>query len=254
MALLVGPLSSFLCQSRVLIHNQMKVLIIDDEPDIREVISIAFNLRWPDAQVVSTGSGNKGVEMADSEKPDVIILDVSLPDTDGFDVCKRLREFTSAPVIILTARDSEVDKVRGLESGADDYITKPFNHLEMLACVRAILRRHRSQAVGSPESQYKKGKLSIDFGSRTITLDRQQIDLPPLEYSLLYHLVKNANRVVPHKTLLAKVWGREYTSQVDYLKVHVQRLRSKLEDDPQRPQLIVTERGVGYRFVEPQEV
>lgn len=230
----------------------MKVLIIDDEPDIREILSIAFNLRWPEATVLMAGSGSQGLDTAVAEKPDIVILDVTLPDGDGFDVCKKIRSRTDAPVIFLTARDSEVDKVKGLEAGADDYILKPFNHLELLARVRAILRRNRSNSPGGPESQYAKGKLKIDFGARTVSINGEEVDLPPLEYSLLYHLVKNADRVIPHKTLLAKVWGREYVDQVDYLKVHVQRLRSKLEDDPQHPQLIVTERGVGYRFVGPE--
>ena len=229
----------------------MKVLIIDDEPDIREILSIAFNLRWPEAKVLMAGDGKKGLEIAEAEKPDIVILDITLPDTDGFDVCRRLRARTDAPVIFLTARDSEIDKVKGLEAGADDYIVKPFNHLELLARVRAILRRHRAQAPGGPESQYTKGRLHVDFGARTVSVNGEVVDLPPLEYSLLYHLVKQANRVIPHKTLLAKVWGREYVDQVDYLKVHMQRLRSKLEDDPQHPQMIVTERGVGYRFVDP---
>lgn len=230
----------------------MKVLIIDDEPDIREIISIAFNLRWPEATVLMAGDGKSGVEIAIAEKPDIVILDVTLPDAEGFDICKQIRSQTDAPVIFLTARDSELDKVKGLEAGADDYILKPFNHLELLARVRAILRRHKSQSLDGPESIYAKGRLRIDFGARTVSVDGDEIELPPLEYSLLYHLVKNANRVIPHKTLLAKVWGREYVDQVDYLKVHVQRLRSKLEDDPQRPQMIVTERGVGYRFVGPE--
>ena len=230
----------------------MKVLIIDDEPDIREIISIAFNLRWPEASVLTAGSGAQGLEITREEKPDIIILDVTLPDAEGFEVCKQIRALTDAPVVFLTARDSEVDKVKGLEAGADDYIVKPFNHLELLARVRAMLRRHRTQGLDGPESQYAKGKLRIDFGARTVSVNGASVDLPPLEYSVLYHLVKNANKVIPHKTLLAKVWGREYVDQVDYLKVHVQRLRSKLEDDPQHPTIIVTERGVGYRFVDPQ--
>lgn len=230
----------------------MKVLIIDDEPDIREIISIAFNLRWPEATVLTAGSGSQGMEIAGTEKPDIVILDVTLPDGEGFDVCKKIRKHSDAPVVFLTARDSEMDKVKGLEAGADDYILKPFNHLELLARVKAILRRHQTQAPGGPESRYAHGKLNIDFGARTVSINGGVVDLPPLEYSLLYHLVKNANRVIPHKTLLAKVWGREYVEQVDYLKVHVQRLRSKLEDDPQHPTMIVTERGVGYRFVDPE--
>lgn len=231
----------------------MKVLLIDDEPDICEVITISFNLRWPDGVVLSANTGKKGIELTRKESPDVIILDIGLPDMDGFQVCEQLREITDAPIMILTARNSEIDKVKGLEIGADDYLTKPFSHLEMLARVRAILRRHRSPTVGEAEPPYQKGNLYIDFGAREIRVDGELIKLPPIEYSLLYHLVKNANRVVLHKTILAKVWGREYVDQIDYLKVHIQRLRAKLESDPQHPQMILTERGIGYKFVEPQE-
>lgn len=228
----------------------MNVLIIDDEPDICEVITIAFNLRWPDAVVTSTNAGKKGLEATQKDSPDAIIMDLGLPDMDGFDLCSRIRESTTAPILILTARGDEADKVKGLEAGADDYITKPFNHLELLARVRAILRRHHSQMISGPSTIYEKGRLCIDYGKREVKVEGNVVNLPPLEYGLLYHLVHNANKVVPHKTLLAKVWGREYTNQVDYLKVHVQRLRSKLEEDPQHPKMIVTERGVGYRFVD----
>lgn len=230
----------------------MKIVVIDDEPDICEVITISFGLRWPDATVMSAGTGRKGLELCRQDPPDVIILDIGLPDIDGFEVCRQLRETTTAPILILTARDSEIDKVKGLEFGADDYITKPFSHLELLARVRAVLRRHRSPYAGVSEPPYQKGSLRIDFGAREITVDGRSVKLPPIEYSLLYHLVKNPNRVVPHKTLLAKVWGREYVEQIEYLKVHVQRLRSKLEKDPQHPEMILTERGVGYKFVEPE--
>ncbi|MCI0440932.1 MAG: response regulator transcription factor [Chloroflexi bacterium] len=229
----------------------MKILVIDDEPDICEVITISFNLRWPDARVIATGTASKALEACRKESPEIIILDIGLPDADGFDLCKQLRETSESPILILTARNSEIDKVKGLELGADDYITKPFSHLELLARVRAVLRRHRSPYVGVSEPPYKRGPLSIDFGAREIRVGGEVVKLPPIEYSLLYHLVKNPNRVVPHKTLLAKVWGREYVDQIEYLKVHVQRLRSKLERDPQRPAIIVTERGVGYKFVEP---
>ena len=228
----------------------MKILVIDDEPDICEVITISFNLRWPDAKVLSASTARSALEVCRKDSPEVVILDIGLPDADGFDLCKQLREITESPILILTARDSEIDKVKGLELGADDYITKPFSHLELLARVRAVLRRHNSPFVGVSEPPYEKGPLYIDFGAREIRVAGGTVKLPPIEYSLLYHLVKNPNRVVPHKTLLAKVWGREYINQVDYLKVHVQRLRSKLERDPQHPELIVTERGVGYMFVE----
>ena len=232
----------------------MTVLLVDDEPDISEVITISFNLRWPDARVLSVNTGGKSIELARRETPDIVVLDVELPDMDGFEVCHQLREFVEGPIVILTARDSEIDKVKGLELGADDYMTKPFSHLELLARVRAVLRRHRSPIDGISEQPYEKGKLYVDFGAREVRVEGEQVKFPPIEYSLLYHLIKNAGKVVPHKTLLAKVWGREYVDQMDYLKVHIQRLRSKLEDDPQHPRIIITERGIGYKFVEPQDL
>ena len=230
----------------------MKVLVVDDEADVCELITVSFNLRWPDAVMLCAYTGRQSIEVARTETLDVILLDIWLPDMDGFDVCQQVREFTDAPILFLTARDSEIDKVRGLELGADDYLTKPISPLELLARVRAILRRLRSPHVVVSEPPYEKGKLSIDFGAREIRVNGSPLKLPPIQYSLLYHLVKNADRVVPHKALLEKIWGREYVDQADYLKVHVRRLRSKLEDDPRHPELILSERGVGYKFAEPR--
>ena len=167
---------------------------------------------------------------------------------DGFKVCHENREFSDVPVLMLSARDTEVDKVRGLEMGADDYITKPFSHIELLARVRAVMRRYESQLPAVGET-FESGGLRIDYASRSVTVDGKVVSLTPTEYSLLYHLSRNAGRVLPHQTLLAKVWGREYTDEVDYLKVYVRRLRQKLEGDPETIGEIVSERGVGYKFV-----
>ena len=229
----------------------MKILIVDDEPDICEIITIAFNLRWPEVEISSVGTGAKALAHVETENPDAIILDILLPDADGFDLCTKLKAKNNAAILILSAKNTEEDKVRGLTLGADDYITKPFNHYELLARLKAVIRRRRSQGNVDSDSNYDGQRLFIDFGKKHIKVNGEQIDLPPVEYSLLYHLVKNANRVIANRTLLAKVWGREYVDQLEYLNMHIQSLRSKLESDPEDPQLIVAENGMGYRFVEP---
>jgi DNA-binding response OmpR family regulator len=228
----------------------MKLLIIEDDPVISETVIICFNLRWPEAEVVATDSGEEGVKLAASEAPDVVILDVGLPGMDGYQTLRRIREITDAPAIMLTARNTEVAKVKGLEWGADDYITKPFSHIELLARVRAVLRRGSASSSDGMQGTYRNeaAGLEIDLDSRSVTRHGQDINLAPLEYSLLFHLISNEGKVLPHQTLLAKVWGREYLEEVDYLKVYVRRLRTKLGDDPQNPELIHTERGVGYIF------
>ena len=228
----------------------MKLLLIEDDPIISETVTICFNLRWPESEVLAVESGEEGLELAESESPDVIILDVGLPGIDGYETLKRLRQITEAPAIMLTARDSEVAKVKGLEWGADDYITKPFSHIELLARVRSVIRRVPTSSPEQSQGSYhnEAARLDIDFDSRTVLRRGQEINLAPLEYSLLFHLVSNEGRVMAHDILLAKVWGREYLNEVDYLKVYVRRLRTKLGDNPQSPELIHTERGVGYMF------
>ena len=227
----------------------MRVLVIDDEPDIAEVVNLTFQLRWPEADVVHAATGEEGLSLAGSEPPSVVILDVGLPDIDGFGVLERVRQFSDVPVIMLTARHEEVDKVRGLELGADDYMTKPFSHLELLARVKAVLRRTQAQ-VPSPEGPpFVAGDLRIDYASREVTMAGDSIKLTPIEYGILYHLTRNEGRVLTFRTLLAKVWGREYVDEVDYLKVHIQHLRKKLGDDPANDPMVANERGVGYKFV-----
>lgn len=226
----------------------MKVLVVDDEPEIIEVVNLCFGLRWPEAEVVSATNAEDALEAIEAQAPDLVLLDIVLPGMDGFSLCQEIRAFSDVPIVMLSARDAEVDKVRGLEMGADDYITKPFSHLELLARVRAVLRRYQNQlpAVGEV---FESGELRIDYASRTVTVNGSTVRLTPTEYSLLFHLTRNAGRVLPHHTLLAKVWGREYTDEIDYLKVYVRRLRQKLEGDPETIGKIVSERGVGYKFV-----
>ncbi len=228
----------------------MRLLIIEDDPIISETVTICFSLRWPEAEVVTAESGEEGLKLATAQAPDVIILDVGLPGMDGYDTLRRLRGITDAPAIMLTARDGEVSKVKGLEWGADDYITKPFSHIELMARVRAVLRRTVAATPEQSRGIYlnEPAGLEIDLDSRTVVRHGQTISLAPLEYSLLYHLTNNEGRVMTHQTLLTKVWGQEYVQEVDYLKVYIRRLRTKLKDDPQNPELVHTERGVGYIF------
>ena len=229
----------------------MKVLVVEDDPGIVEAISLAFELRWPGVQVVSTAQGLKGVELTESEAPDVVILDLGLPDIEGFDVLRQVRLFSDVPVIILTVRGEEMDKIKGLELGADDYITKPFSHMELLARVKAVLRRSQMPELRGDEKPFVSGKLVIDFASREVTLAGKPVRLTPTEYNLLYYLVRNEGKVLSQQALLRKVWGEEYTDAVEYIKKYIQRLRAKLGDDSQNPRILLSERGVGYKFLRP---
>ncbi len=197
---------------------------------------------------MSASNGDDALKLVEQDPPDFILLDLNLPGMDGFSLCQEIRSFSDVPIVMLSARDGEVDKVRGLEMGADDYITKPFSHLELLARVRAVVRRYE-QKMPSLGEVFESGDLKIDYASRTVTVNGADVRLTPTEYSLLFHLSRNAGRVLPHQTLLAKVWGREYTDEIDYLKVYIRRLRQKLEGNPETIGHIVSERGVGYKFV-----
>ncbi len=235
----------------------MRILIIEDEPIISDTVTICFNLQWPEAEVVVAESGEEGLKLATRQAPDVTILDVGLPGIDGYETLRYLRGVTRAPVIMLTARDGEISRVKGLEWGADDYLTKPFSHIELVARVRASLRRSVAESTERTMGIYRNeaAGLQMDLDSRTVTRHGQTISLAPLEYSMLYHLTHNDGRVMTHQSLLTKVWGQEYTQEEDYLKVYIGRLRAKLSDDPQDPELIHTKRGVGYVFqVRPRAV
>jgi len=229
----------------------LKALIIENSPDIVEIVSLCFELRWPGVKIISAAEGAKGLTLTKTESPDVIILDLGLPDMDGLEVLKDIRSFSNVAVVILTARDDEMDKVRGLELGADDYITKPFGHMELLARIQAVMRRTRMPELKTEEKPFYSSRLSIDFATRTVTVDGQPVKLTPIEYNLLYYLVLNESTVLTHRALLEKVWGEEYTDSPEYLKVYIQRLRNKLEEDPAHPQLLISQRGIGYQFVRP---
>ena len=230
----------------------MKVVVIDDAPDIVEVVSLCFQLRWSGTEVVEAGEGGKGLELIEAESPDVVILDINLPDMDGFQVIRELRRFSQVPVIMLTVKGEDTDIARGLELGADDYMVKPFSHIELIARVEAVLRRVRGQPITSDERPFVSGKLSVDFASNEIKVDGKLVKLTSTETKLLRHLIRNEGRLLSHENLLSKVWGEGYQDTRDLLRVHIQHLRQKLGDSIDSPRIIVTEHGMGYKFVRPE--
>ncbi|MFH0914681.1 MAG: response regulator transcription factor [Chloroflexota bacterium] len=227
----------------------MKVLVIEDDPGIVETVSLCFQLRWSSTTVLSASEGLKGAEMVERENPDLVILDVELPDTDGFQVLREIRHFSQVPVIMLTVRAEDTDIARGLELGADDYVTKPFSHIELLARVQAVLRRAQGLPLSSGERPFTSGKLYVDFASNEVKMDGKPVKLTATEFKLLYHLAKNEGRLVTHENLLNKIWGEGYVDARDMLRVHIQHLRQKLGDSAESPRVIVTEHGMGYKLV-----
>jgi two-component system KDP operon response regulator KdpE len=228
--------------------RRRRVLIVDDEP--RMIHFIRLNLEHDGFEVIETTSGTKALDKLRDQLPDLILLDVMMPDLDGFETLRLIREISTVPVIMLTAKGEEDDRVRGLELGADDYITKPFSPRELVSRVRAVLRRTETPSAPVHEVIQVDDRLRLDFDRREVWVEGQLVKLRPTEYRLLYHLVQNAGWVVPHDQLLAKVWGYEYRDETHYLRLYINYLRQKLEKDPSNPQYILTERGVGYRFVD----
>ena len=226
----------------------MKFLIVDDDTMIVEALTIGLQFQWGDAEVHSASDGEEGLHKFLDLSPDVTLLDVNMPHMSGFEVLQRIREFSDAPVLMLTARGDEMSKVKGLEMGADDYLVKPFSHLELFARIKAVLRRAELPAPVSAAPQFISGEVAVNFDSREVTVDGTPVKLTPTEYKLLYQLVRNAGRVLPFDTLLSRVWGDEYRGDMDYLKTYISRLRKKLGDDSEHPRYIITERSVGYRF------
>ena len=223
-----------------------RILVVDDEGRI--VHFIRLNLEQDGFQVVEAFTGKQAMEKLRQALPDLILLDVMLPDLDGFEVLRMVRENHEVPIIMLTAKTEEDDRVRGLELGADDYVTKPFSPRELVSRVRAVLRRaegREAQGVIQVDD-----RLKIDFDRREVWVEGKLVKLRPTEYRLLYHLVQNAGWVVTHDQILAKVWGYEYRDEPHYVRLYVNYLREKLEEDPAHPKYILTERGVGYRFVD----
>jgi two-component system KDP operon response regulator KdpE len=226
--------------------NQPHVLVIDDELQIVRALRAILGER---GYRVSTASrGEEGLVLAAAGLPDVVILDLGLPDIDGVEVCRRLRDWTRVPIIVLSVRESEQDKVAALDAGADDYLTKPFGIQELLARIRVALR-HLSEAQGSKEPVVKAGDVTIDLASHIVTRGAEEVKLTATEWSLLAHLAANAGRVLTHHNLLERVWGWSESDNVEYLRVYMLRLRKKLESDPAHPRFLLTEPGIGYRFV-----
>ena len=227
----------------------MKVLVIDDAPELQEMVSLCFEMRWPQSTILTAETGEKGIQLAQSSSPDIIVLEINLPDRDGFQVCREIRSFSDVPIIMLTVRSDDQDIVKGLEWGADDYITKPFSYIQFLARVQAVIRRSQSLPLGRTEQPVITNDLTIHFDTREVEVRGQPVKLTNIEYNLLFHLVKNAGKPLSTSMLLAKVWGPQYRNTSYLPKVHIQHLRQKIERDPANPRLITTERGVGYKFV-----
>jgi len=223
------------------------ILVVDDEP--RMTRFIRMNLELEGYRVIEAHDGVDALEKARTELPDLIILDVMMPELDGFETLEMLREVSNVPVIMLTVRSDEDDKVRGLELGADDYMTKPFGARELVSRVKAVLRRTQGPATPGEAIIQIDDRLSVDYNRQEVIVEGERIRLRPTEFRMLYHLIENAGWVVPHETLLAKVWGYEYREEIQYLRLYVTYLRKKIEPDPSNPRYILTERGIGYRFV-----
>jgi DNA-binding response OmpR family regulator len=229
-------------------YRDRKILVVDDEE--RMVRFIHLNLEHDGFRVIEAFNGNQAINKARSNLPDLVLLDVMMPDLDGFEVLRVLREVSTVPVIMLTAKGEEEDRVRGLELGADDYITKPFSPRELVSRVRAVLRRTETATSPTHGLIQVDERLKIDFDRREVWVEDKLVKLRPTEYRLLYHLVQNAGWVITHDQLLAKVWGYEYRDEPHYVRLYINYLRKKLEEDPTNPKYILTERGIGYRFVD----
>jgi DNA-binding response OmpR family regulator len=233
------------------VSKKATILVVDDEPNIVRLVKA--NLESAGYKVVSAADGEQAISMARQEMPDLVVLDLMLPKVDGFTVCRRLREFSTAPVIMLTARSTEVDVVHGFEVGADDYLTKPFAVSELLVRVQAVLRRSKWPEEILSRQGFKAGPIEIDFAQHHVTFQGRPVKLTPTEYRLLVYLAANANRVVSHRELLRGVWGPEYGDETEYLRVYTRYLRQKLEPDASHPLYLVTQPGAGYMLVQPEE-
>lgn len=224
-----------------------RILIVDDEPRMRRFVRMNLDLEGYD--VLEAENGLVALQKVRDDMPDLVLLDVAMPEMDGFETLERIREVSAVPVIMLTVKSDEADRIRGLDLGADDYVTKPFSPRELLSRIRAVLRRVEPAKGSQEEPLVIDEDLQIDFPRRTVIARGEPIKLRPTEYRLLLHLVENAGWIVPQETLLSKVWGPEYRDDNQLLRLYVTYLRKKIEPDPANPKYILTERGVGYQFM-----
>jgi two-component system, OmpR family, KDP operon response regulator KdpE len=226
------------------VSDAWKILLIEDEPQMRRFLRASLGAPHT---LVEAPSASEGLALAAEHKPDIVLLDLGLPDMDGFEVTRRLREWTKTPIIVISARHEDLDKVAALDAGADDYITKPFSLPELMARIR-VARRHATMTAARGEAVVTLGDIRIDLGGRVVTRGGEDVRLTPVEYKLLAALARNVGRVMTYQQLLKEVWGAHYTRHKEYLHVYVGHLRGKLEKESARPQYLLTEPGVGYRL------
>lgn len=229
----------------------MNILLVDDDPLVMEALTVGLGLQWADCTILQASDGETCLDTLHRHHPDVILLDIDLPRRDGLAVLQAIRGVSNVPVIMLSAHTESELQAQALELGADDYITKPFSHLILVARIRAVLRRVELPPPIQATPDYIAGDLAIHFQRHEVTVEGEPVKLTPIEYKLLYHLVRNAGRLLSQQALLERVWGPDYTTSTDYIKVFVSRLRAKLER-PGGPHYIETERGLGYRFIRPK--
>jgi DNA-binding response OmpR family regulator len=220
------------------------VVVADDDPRLLRLVQ--FNLQQAGYRVVTASDGSRALRMAETENPDLLLLDIRMPLMDGLEVCRRVRNFSTVPIIMVTAKESEEDKVAGLDAGADDYLTKPFGAPELMARVRAVLRRAKLYSGETAEPVFESGELKVDFAQQLAMLNGKPVNLTPTEYRIIAYLARHAGRVVTQADLLTKVWGPEYENEAHLLRVNIARLRQKIEKDPGQPKHVITRPGIGY--------
>ncbi|MBI4185877.1 MAG: response regulator transcription factor [Chloroflexi bacterium] len=230
--------------------QKTSILLVDDDPQLIRLVRA--NLEPAGYKVFIAMDGPSALAVFDKEMPEMVILDIMLPDTDGYELCQRIREFSDVPIIMLTAKVEDADKVKGLKLGADDYLTKPFNVEELLARIEAVLRRSEPGEEAKAPRAVTCGDISVDFIQHKVTVQGREVALTLTEYKLLAQLVKNAGRVMLHRELLSKIWGDEYRDELEYLRAYIRHLRQKIEKDPHHPQYILSRAGIGYLFACPE--